>query len=263
MIKYAKPFEKIDTFDRLYVVTDFDRTLTVGNSKTSWSLLSDTSYLPESYKQERQAYYDYYRPIEVDTSLPFSYRLEEMKEWYHKHIELFVKYQLKEAFIKSTVKDANTMQFRPGAKEFLIFLHERHIPLIIISAGIGNFIASFLEQEECYFDNIYISSNQIKFENGIAVGVEDNIIHSLNKNEVSLPDAIKEKIKGRDQILLLGDQIEDTFMVEEEKRDHTLRVGFLLHPKDLETFKQYFDVVLENDTSYQELGNLLFKTYKN
>ena len=121
----------------------------------------------------------------------------------------------------------------------------------------------YLEQEECYFDNIYISSNQIKFENGIAVGVEDNIIHSLNKNEVSLPDAIKEKIKGRDQILLLGDQIEDTFMVEEEKRDHTLRVGFLLHPKDLETFKQYFDVVLENDTSYQELGNLLFKTYKN
>ena len=35
-------------------------------------------------------------------------------------------------------------------------------------------------------NNIYISSNKIIFKDGIANGVDKNIIHSLNKNEVSL-----------------------------------------------------------------------------
>ena len=262
MIQVIKPnFEPISDLSDCYVVSDFDRTLTVGNSKTSWSLLSDTHFLPEAYKEERQKYYDYYRPIEVDTSLPFTYRLDEMNSWYRKHIRLFVKYGLKESFIDTTVRDAKTMQFREGAKEFLIFLQKHQIPLIIISAGVGNFIESFLKQEDCYFDNIYISSNMIRFENGVAVGIHNNVIHSLNKNEVSLPEKIKAKLEGKNQIILLGDQFDDIRMVEEEKRAHTIRVGWLVEPQNEKVFKESFDFVLSNDESYQQLGKTLFKNY--
>ncbi len=253
---------KITRLNDCYVVSDFDRTLTVGNSKTSWALLSSTDFLPESYKREREAYYDYYRPIEIDTSLPFAYRLEKMNEWYRKHINLFVKYQLKEEFIKTSVSNHKTMAFREGAKEWLKFLYINHIPLIIISAGVGNFIEEFLQQEGCLYDNIYISSNMIKFENGLATGIENNVIHSLNKNEVSLPVDIKERLKDRKQVILLGDQYDDIRMVEEEKRSDTIRVGWLVEESNTSIFQKAFDIILSNDETYNTLGKKLFKNYE-
>lgn len=79
------------------------------------------------------------------------------------------------------------MEFRKDAKEFLEFLNKRKIPIIIISAEIGNFIEQFLIKNNCNFDDIYIVSNFIKFENEVAVGIYENIMHYLNKNEVNIP----------------------------------------------------------------------------
>ena len=51
-------------------------------------------------------------------------------------------------------------------KEFLRKMNEMNIPVIIISAGIGNVIEEFLKLENDYYDNIKIISNFIVFENG-------------------------------------------------------------------------------------------------
>lgn len=71
---YIKDFVKkllpIQNLDNLYVVADFDRTITTGSSLTSWSVLADTDLVPEEYSVERHHFYEIYRPIEVDTSLP-------------------------------------------------------------------------------------------------------------------------------------------------------------------------------------------------
>ncbi len=252
--KYIKDNEKT------YIVADFDGTLTKGNSKTSWSLIANTNLLPKEYVEERQELFEKYHPIEIDTSLPFEYRLEQMRIWFTKHAELFVKYKLKEEFINKASKDFNFIQFREGAEDFLKFLKDNDIPLIIISAGIGNFIKAFLEYKNCLYDNIYISSNMLKFENGVAVGIENNIIHSLNKNEVSLPDNIKEKLVKRDKVILLGDKIDDIRMVEEAKRDKTIRVGWIHDEKiSLEEFKKYYDIICSDDESYDSLTKLLWK----
>ena len=64
------------------------------------------------------------------------------------------------------------------AKRFMKFLSKKSIPLIIISAGIGIFIECFLKNNNCLYDNSYIFSNKIVFENDISVGVENTIIHS-------------------------------------------------------------------------------------
>lgn len=256
-----KDFKKFENTDEVYVVADFDRTITKGNSKTSWSLLASTNLLPKEYIEERQALYDKYRPVEVDILLPFEYRLEQMNIWFKKHIELFVKYNLKESFIEEVANNISIMEFRDGAKEFLHYLYKNKIPLIIISAGIGNFIELFLKKEECYYANIHIVSNMIKYKDGIAVGIENNVIHSLNKNEVSLTDEIKEKLSKRNNIILLGDQIDDTRMVEESKREKTTRVSFLLESNQLSAYKENFDFVCTDNTSYDEIGNCLFKHY--
>jgi len=243
----------------IYVLTDFDRTITVGNSESSWSILSKSNMVPKEYVQERQAFYDYYRPYEINEKIDYETKNKLMTEWWNKHIGLFVKYQLSEEVINTAAKNLRVMSFREGAKEFLENMKERNIPVIIISAGIGNFIEQFLIKNNCNFDNIYIVSNFLKFENGIAIGVSDNVIHSLNKNEVSLPNEIKKLIKNRPNIILLGDSISDIRMAREEARKDALKIGFL--EEKVEENKTYyieqFDVVCTENTGYDELSQKL------
>lgn len=251
----------IHDFNNLYVVADFDRTITTGDSMTSWSILASSDLVPKSYIKERQELYEKYRPIEIDTTLPFDYRMEMMSEWFRKHIELFVKYQMSEEIFEKAATDLRVMQFRKGAQEFLSLLHQKQVPLIIISAGIGNFIETFLKINHCYFDNIYVSSNKVLFENGIAVGVGENIIHSLNKNEVSLPTEITKKLQNRNQIILLGDQVSDLNMVDKKLHNNVISVGFISEEASrscsaVEDLKASYDIVCETDEGYDSLKEI-------
>ena len=241
--------------DSIYVLTDFDRTITVGNSESSWSILSKSNVVPKEYVEERQELFDYYRPIEIDETLDYDTKSKLMTEWWNKHIGLFVKYRLSEEVINNAAQNLRVMSFRDGAREFLKNMKDRNIPVIIISAGIGNFIEQFLIKNNCNFDNIYIVSNFLKFENGIATGVSDNVIHSLNKNEVSLPNNIKELIENRKNIILLGDSTSDIRMAREEARNQALKIGFLEEKveENKDYYQEQFDVVCTDNTTYNEL----------
>ena len=254
-----KTLERISNWedDTIYIVTDFDKTLTLGSSSTSWSILSKSNLVPSEYIKERQELYDYYRPIEIDETLDLKIKSKLIREWFKKHLDLLVKYKLSEDVINYAAKNLRVMSFRDGAKEFLENMYKRNIPVIIISAGIGNFIEQFLIKNNCMYSNIFIVSNFIKFKDGIASGViNDNLIHSLNKNEVSLPSDIKELIKLRENIILLGDNISDIKMVNESKQKDALKIGFLEEniEVNLSYFKKEFDVVCTNNTGYNELS---------
>ena len=249
----------IDNLNNLYVVADFDRTITNGSSKTSWSILSNSDLVPKSYVSERQALYDYYRPIEVSDTLDYSYKLQMMKEWFQKHIELFVKYKISKQVFEDAATNLRIMEFRPYAREFIEFLHKNSVPLIIISAGIGNFIESFLAHNNCNFDNIYISSNKIIFKDGIAVGVGEHIIHSFNKNEVSLSNDILEEIKNRDNVILLGDQVSDLNMVDRNNHKAVISIGFLTPDSSKDTMASNFDIVCEENDNYGDVKKIVFK----
>ena len=261
-IKNSLPFKNLND---IYVVADFDRTITKGNSKTSWSILANSNLVPKSYIEERQELYDYYRPIEIDENMDFELKSSLVKEWFKKHIELFVKYKTSEEVFETAATDLRIMEFRPGAKEFIHFLNKNGIPLIIISAGLGNFIEIILKHNDCLLDNVYISSNKIVFKDGIACGVDNNIIHSLNKNEVSLPNLIQEKIKNRNNVILLGDQVSDLRMVDKNAHDFVLNIGFYTddNHEQAETLKSNFDIVCESNDDYNDLRKLLFENKKN
>lgn len=240
----------------IHILADFDRTITVGESESSWGIISSGNFIREEYKKERQKLYEYYRPIEINENLDFETKNKLMIEWWTKHINLFIKYKLTEDVIIDAVKDIKVLKLRDGAFEFLKKLKDRQIPLVIISAGIGNIIVEFLKNNNCYFDNIYVVSNFIKFENGIAVGLEDNIIHSLNKNEALLPDNIKRVIKNRSNVILLGDQIADIKMADESKKDSTIKIGFCEENADelFKYFERAYDVVCTNNTTFNDLA---------
>lgn len=243
----------------IHVVTDFDRTLTIGESESSWGILSTGDFVSPEYIEDRNRLYKKYRPIEIDETMDWEKKNKYMIEWWNKHISLFIKYKLKEEVIKNAIKDVKIMRFRDGAIEMLKSFYKRNIPVIIISAGIGNFIELFLKLHGCYFDNIFIMANFIKFEEGIAVGIEDMVIHSLNKNEVSLPDKILDKLKNRNNIILMGDNSSDINMISEEKRKKALKIGFLeenvLENKSL--YEKIYDVVCMDKTNFKELNKVI------
>lgn len=252
----------IDDIDNCYVVADFDRTITNGNSETSWSIISMCNGIPESYIYERKKLYDIYRPIELDEDMNFDERSRLVSEWYRKIIELFIKYKISDKVFEETANDLGIIKFRDGALEFLTFLYDMNIPLIIISAGIGNFIESFLKNNNCLFDNIYISSNKILFKNGVAYSIGNNLIHSLNKNEISLPNNVTKKLIGREKVLLLGDQLSDLNMVDDKLHDEVIRIGFYSTSAQvpIEYYYDKFDIVCDNEAdNYHVLKKVLFK----
>ena len=48
----------LKNYNDIYVVADFDRTITKRNSKTSWSILANSNLVDKSYIEERQQLYD-------------------------------------------------------------------------------------------------------------------------------------------------------------------------------------------------------------
>lgn len=244
--------------NNFYIVTDFDRTITAGDSESSWGVLSKNSNVSKEYIAERQKLYQKYRPIEIDLTLDYETKNKLMIEWWTNHINLFIKYKLKESLIKEVAKNPHIMKFRDGAQDFLKTMYDKNIPIVIISAGIGNFIKEFLIQNNALYDNIYIVANFIKFEDGIATGISNNIIHSLNKNAINIPNKVKEIIKDKENIVLLGDGIDDLKMISEDKKENTLKIGFLNEntEKDFNEYAKVFDVVGHNNASFNELKEI-------
>lgn len=240
------PIDPSDT----YILTDFDRTLTLGSSMTSWSVLSKSPDVPKEYIDERNALYEIYRPIEIDETMDLAERSAKMCEWWRRHIALFQKYALKESVILNAAQNIRVMAFRPGAKEFLEYTYQHQIPVIIISAGIGNFIQLFLESNNVMYPNIHIVSNFILFTNGVATGVGENIIHSLNKNEVSLNSHITSEIENRKTEIIMGDLLADLKMADEKNGKRKVKIGFLEPENESfeNDYKAAFDVVIKNES---------------
>lgn len=240
----------------IHILADFDRTITSGNSDSSWGVLSKCDFVPKEYINDRKKLHDYYRPLEIDETLNFEAKSKYMRDWLENHINLFKKHKISQKMINEASENKKALYFRNGAINFFKNMCDRNIPIIIISAGIGNFIKQFLINNNCYFKNIYIVSNFIKFNNEIATGIEGNIIHSLNKNQAAMSNEIKQVIKNRPNVILLGDSIGDTKILDEKNRAKALKIGFLEEKIEENTpyYIEQFDVVCTNNTGFDELS---------
>jgi 2-hydroxy-3-keto-5-methylthiopentenyl-1-phosphate phosphatase len=71
--------------------------------------------------------------------------VEKTREWWKKHGELFVKYELTQELIRSVVADDQYFKPRAGLREFLNFIMQKDIPVYIVTSGIKNFVDTFFE----------------------------------------------------------------------------------------------------------------------
>jgi HAD superfamily hydrolase (TIGR01544 family) len=253
--------------ENVHVISDFDRTLTYGNldgvkTPSIISMLRDGNHLSEDYAKRAHELFDKYHPIEVSDEATLSEKKEAMKEWWDTHNKLLVESGLTKDDLKDIVENGH-LQFREGIFYFMDFLDEREIPFVILSAsGAGDAIEMFFEDAGLDYDNIHYITNQFVWdETGRAVGVKEPVIHSMNKDEtvVSEIPSVFEEVRGRRNVILLGDSLSDIDMVAGFEYDNLIKIGFLNDKIDQHR-KQYtenFDIVVEGDGDLSFVNELL------
>ena len=257
--------KKIVSFDlnKLYIVTDFDHTITTFDSQNCWGVLSKIPGISKEYIKESKDNNNLYYPIEQDDNLNYEEKNKKMKEWYQKHAELLIKYQLKESDLIK-ICEAASFTLRKGVKEFLYYTYKNSIPIIIVSAGISRIIESVLKNNNCLYDNIYIISNIFKFQDNKLKSVRNKIIHSLNKNKVDLPKKVNDILKDKDEAIIIGDNISDSYVTLKELKK-TYKIGFLNYNniKRENCFKKHFDIILKKNNSFLDIIDLINTNLKN
>lgn len=252
---------------KIHVLTDFDRTLTKAEVDgkpipSVISLLRDRDYISRDYSEKAHALASKYRPIEMDPKVPMSEKKKMMEEWWTQHFSLLIKSGLNIKHLERIVNEGG-IQFREGALEFLKILHKGQIPLVIISSsGVGDTIPMLLKREKALYDNIYVITNLYEWDKkGNATGVIEPITHVMNKDERSIKDhpAAFKAIRGRTNVMLLGDSIGDLGMLKGADYRHLIRIGFLNEnvEESLETYKNNFDVVMLNDAGMNYVNALM------
>ncbi|MEI6729573.1 MAG: hypothetical protein WCK98_08100, partial [bacterium] len=147
--------------DKLQVVADFDGTLTPEYDSngialpTGVALIRESNLLGEDYKQKAKELFEYYHPFEKDHNLDLETKKELMFTWWKKHRRLMVDSGISQEIIYQITK-GNTKIFRENVLEFFQLLNASNIPLLILSAGIGNVIDNLMLQNQFTYPNIHI-----------------------------------------------------------------------------------------------------------
>jgi len=253
---------------KIHVLADFDRTLTkafVNGEKTPSliSVLRRENLLTPEYSAKAFALYHKYGPLEHDPRLSLKEKKRLMRQWWLTHFKLLIKTGLNKKDIAKAVNSEN-MRFRGGAPRFFKFLYGHKIPLVILSAGgLGQeSILMFLKKRAKLYGNIQIISNSFIWDkNGRAIGFNEPIIHTANKDETEIKNfpAVMKKIKNKTNVILLGDLTEDLNMITGFNYDNLIKIGFLNEniKTNLPIFKKRFDVILFNDAPMDFINKLL------
>lgn len=260
--------------DNLHVLSDFDRTLTYGvvDGRKRPSLISilrqGDEYLDDEYSERAKELFEKYHPYEVSSELNLKEKKEKMNEWWRTHFNLLSEKGLTIETIEKLSRSKEII-LREGVTDFFQRATDLEVPIVIFSAsGCGEAIKYFCQDKEIDYPNVYFLVNEFYWNGkGKMVGVKEPIIHSLNKDETVLKDIpeVFKKVKGRKNVLLFGDNLEDVGMVEGFNADTILKVGFLNREYDkenrLKEYKDKYDIVITEDDDFNVLEPILNKIF--
>uniref|UniRef100_A0A0N5B9Y2 5'-nucleotidase n=1 Tax=Strongyloides papillosus TaxID=174720 RepID=A0A0N5B9Y2_STREA len=251
--------------DGLMVISDFDYTLSRyydeqgDNCWTTHQLFVNcTETLYPELSEKLMIMKKKYIPIEFCPVMTDEEKSPYMVKWWKESHDEICKagftYQTIEEFVKNS-----KIKFRDGGKEFIEKLDkELKIPLIIFSAGIGNIIDIFFNQQLNYSpENVHVISNMMEFnENNICSSFSEPLIHTFCKNSSVIKGERKffHKLCDRHNVLLLGDSLGDLHMdVGVEQEGVSLKMGFLNFDVDalLPKYMKEYDIVIVDDQSME------------
>ncbi len=251
--------------EKLQVIADFDKTLTYWNQPWIIAVLYNYNYLSEDYSKKAKELESFYMPKEEDQTIPFEKRKKLMNEWRIKHEQLLIESWLSKKHIENVV-NSWILNLREWCHDMLNQLNSLWIPVIILSASWlwTDSIAIYLQEHLDKHQKLYIISNEYNWdENWIAIGWNEPVITSLNKNETIISEKnfpeIYNEIKFRKNILLLWDKIEDLNMADGTNPDVILKIWFLNYWTDekIEYYKKHFDIIINWELWMQEIQKII------
>jgi cytosolic 5'-nucleotidase 3 len=261
IIKDKKDFEnklnkiKKEGIKSLHVISDFDKTITKAKVKgqkthTTIAQIREGNYLSEEYVKRSYELYNKYHPFETNNTLSEDKINKKMVEWWSSHINLLVEQRMNGSIVKEIIK-RRSIKLRKNANVLFNALHEKKIPFLIFSAGVGDIIQGHLKSEGLLYNNICIISNFFNYDKkGYVKGYKSGIIHVYNKDEFALKETpYFEKIAKRKNVILLGDNLGDADMANGLNHETVLKIGFLNEDieKNRKVYEEKFDAVILND----------------
>jgi len=249
---------------KLHIVTDFDKTLSKafdGDKKihTVIAQIREGKYLSTEYTNAAYALHAKYYPIETNPNMSIEEKKPLMEEWWGTHIKTIAANGMNKKIVKDIAK--KRIILREGTKEFFKEANKNKVPILILSAALGDVIDEILKFNKIQSKNIHTISNYFEFDKkGNVLGYKGKIIHCMNKNENEIENTKHySKIKNRKNILLLGDSLDDLNMTEGIKYDNILKVGFLNDKieDNLPAYKKAYDVIILNDGTMNFVKELI------
>lgn len=244
------------------VIADFDGTFTkkeVLGKKTAalMTILMNEKYLTKSAIEASTKLFEHYYPIETDPNIGEEEKIPLMQEWWERSFAVIRDCKISKETLLEVCRSP-LLQWRDHLLNFVKFLNDRNIPLIIFSAGgFGKLAIEYLlKREGLLAANVQVLSNEILFDqDGYFSEIVQPIIHIANKNgDLLIERGLIKKTPHRRQCLVLGDGLDDVKMVRGIDFDFIYKVAF--SSSNLEHFKQAFDLVLPVDGSYEPVIDL-------
>ncbi|MFZ5392088.1 MAG: hypothetical protein ACOZAR_02730 [Patescibacteria group bacterium] len=253
----------------LLVLADFDRTLTkafdsAGKKVSPGRSIRSMKFFKGNISEKLEDEYAKFKFFAADEDLERKKKVERLSDCFRKQKKIMVEAGFDKETLKELVDD-NDIEFRDGFGDFLEYLSINNISLVIVSAAWGDLIKLYLEKKGYLSDKLFVVSNFFIFDkHGAAVGIQDLVVHMMNKAEVRYDSFdFYDEIKDRKNILLLGDTLDDAQMADSLDFENIIRIGFLNEDveKNLASYKEIFDLVLSVDLDMSEINKLLFKIY--
>jgi len=256
-----------DGENNLRFIVDFDYTLTRAHKNgtpvdCSWGVFENYHELPQKYHENVKLVKDKYYPIEIDLSISLEEKIPLMIEWYKEANRLLSESEVNISWFPKMVAESNC-ELRDGAILLLNALNEAKIPVLVMSAGLGDLIEAILSHYGVLHSNTNLVSNFLEFDiNGIVTGLRhgEEVIHMFNKSKIVQSKSEGTEYAERKNVVLLGDSLGDLQMADGVKDPEVvLSIGFLNKniSSSLETYKQNYDVVLVDDQTMDFANALL------
>lgn len=109
-----------------------------------------------------------YHKIEFDPAMSIAEKTPYMEKWWTESHNYIVKHKFTLEAITQAVRESK-VRFRDGAPDFLKSVSSHGVPLVLFSAGIGNIIEIFLDQQMHEVpSNLHIISNMMNFDENVS-----------------------------------------------------------------------------------------------
>jgi len=221
----------------LIVITDFDATLTAGDSEQCHDLIGFSKLMSAQFREAFAPLLDWASNAAIDGV-----------EWWDRAHGYMVKYGMPpRQLIPRLVREAH-MTPRPGALELLKKCEMLGVPVLIVSAGITDVIEEFLRQHAALTENVTICSNRLNYEadsSPKSVSPNPPITSFTKAHTYKSASSFFEQHADRRSLIVLGDSVTDTDASENVPSDRVLSVGFVNERPDASRHAQAFDAVVQ------------------